>query len=227
MHFLVYVLGEDPEGQLGPFGQENEEFFEFRAEASEEQLIEKWNTRTVTVRLLDDGNIEKKIYHLSFHQEGPEPHTVEVSLKRVYDSLEHFIKDLYGYCKENGDYGYRSNPWAIWDWYEIGGRWSGHIINTKGEKVDQCKIKEIDVEATWQEHVDYVTLHWRDRHNHDGLTLEEKLAEDRKNNFLVPCHMIVHGELWSNDGTRWPAGVAQLMKEAGGDCLLTVVDCHN
>jgi hypothetical protein len=48
-----------------------------------------------------------------------------------YDTFEDFVKD-HGYEKRqrNGEiqYGYRANPDARWDWYVLGGRWTGHFI---------------------------------------------------------------------------------------------------
>ena len=36
------------------------------------------------------------------------------------------------------------NPKSKWDWYEIGGRWRGGFKTKDGEKVNYCKIKDLD-----------------------------------------------------------------------------------
>jgi hypothetical protein len=59
----------------------------------------------------------------------------EVPYKESYSSLEEFAKEWHG--KEERDetynrYGYWQNPNAKWDWYEIGGRWSGFFKLKKG-----------------------------------------------------------------------------------------------
>lgn len=52
----------------------------------------------------------------------------KIPLKEFYpDGFESFIKDWAGHEKdpETGKYGYWENPNAKWDWYQLGGRWSG------------------------------------------------------------------------------------------------------
>jgi len=41
----------------------------------------------------------------------------------------------------------RTNPNAHWDWYEIGGRWSGHLRLKDGRMVNQAKKGAIDFEG--------------------------------------------------------------------------------
>ena len=51
----------------------------------------------------------------------------KIPLKESYpDGFDSFIKDWAGHEKdENGRYGYWENPNAKWDWYKLGGRWTG------------------------------------------------------------------------------------------------------
>jgi hypothetical protein len=52
--------------------------------------------------------------------------------KEDYESLDEFASDYYGYHKnEEGLWGRKTNPNAKWDWYQLGGRWSGSIIRLK------------------------------------------------------------------------------------------------
>ena len=54
--------------------------------------------------------------------------------KGDYKSLSGFASDYYGYEKnEEGVWGRKTNPNAKWDWYQLGGRWSGSIIRLKPE----------------------------------------------------------------------------------------------
>jgi len=88
--------------------------------------------------------------------------------KDYYRNYEEYIKRYYGY-KYNDSFeafGYFYNPNAKWDWYQIGGRWSGFWTlkegkeGIQGEKswaivdndipsneCDIAKIKDIDFEA--------------------------------------------------------------------------------
>lgn len=43
-------------------------------------------------------------------------------------SFEEYCSDFCGYEQKNGRWGYRRNPNAKWDWWTIGGRWSGSML---------------------------------------------------------------------------------------------------
>lgn len=86
----------------------------------------------------------------------------DVIPKEFYKTLEEFVADYHG--DEDLVMGYKTNPNAKWDWYQVGGRWS-HCFKPKanatglfGEEswtgsngnknnVDIIKRKDIDVEG--------------------------------------------------------------------------------
>ena len=37
------------------------------------------------------------------------------------------------------------NPNSKWDWYEIGGRWSGMLKTKNGQHVDECLVRDLDL----------------------------------------------------------------------------------
>jgi len=52
----------------------------------------------------------------------------EVPFKNLFPTFEAFMAEWHGHEERNaetGRYGYYENPNAKWDWYQIGGRWSG------------------------------------------------------------------------------------------------------
>lgn len=64
--------------------------------------------------------------------------------KEDYETIEEFAKDYYGYEKnENGEWGRMTNPNAKWDWYQLGGRWSGDFIRLKKD------AKGVEGEPSW------------------------------------------------------------------------------
>lgn len=77
-----------------------------------------------------------------------------VPLKQLYPTLKEYLEDFYDakYDEDQQDWGYWENPNAKWDWYEIGGRWSGSLlINSNSEGVvgrkgsmGSCKHDEND-----------------------------------------------------------------------------------
>lgn len=61
-------------------------------------------------------------------------------LKRYADSTPEdfgqFVSDYHGYHMKNRKWGRMTNPNAKWDWYQIGGRWSGFFDLKKGRSGD-------------------------------------------------------------------------------------------
>lgn len=55
------------------------------------------------------------------------PETVSKTLLEAYGDFDHLAEDYHGYNKDEGTgkYGYWENPNRKWDWYQVGGRWSG------------------------------------------------------------------------------------------------------
>lgn len=52
---------------------------------------------------------------------------VEVPLNEYYNDFEEFVRKWHGtrFNEEKQAYGYWENPNAKWDWYQVGGRWTG------------------------------------------------------------------------------------------------------
>lgn len=100
-HFTVLVVGDNPEVQLAPFQENNmgdcpEEYLEF--DDCTQDVIEAWNN------LSEEGHAKYK-----------------------NKPIEYFAQEEFGYRRDkNGErFGYYENPNAKWDWYQIGGRWTG------------------------------------------------------------------------------------------------------
>lgn len=64
-----------------------------------------------------------------------------------YDSFDEFMEDWYGYQLVNGVWGHYTNPCKKWDWWTIGGRWSGTLLLKDGSTVDYALNKDIDWEG--------------------------------------------------------------------------------
>jgi hypothetical protein len=113
-HFTVLVIGDDIDGQLAPFQENNmgdcpEELLEFFDRT--EEVMEDWENQK------EDNPTE-------------------------YGSIESFAEEYHGYkINEEGKFGYYENPKAKWDWYQIGGRWMGTLI-LKESKIDKARLGE-------------------------------------------------------------------------------------
>ena len=65
--------------------------------------------------------------------------------KYHYASFYDFMKRYHG-CVRNqrGEWGWRCNPNAKWDWYQEGGRWSGFFHTGDGADVSEELVSRID-----------------------------------------------------------------------------------
>lgn len=129
-HFVVLVIGDNIDLQLAPFNEQpedgdphvklvfNDETEEFRKEYDEEsvEIIKRPDGSWIPAyTAMDDGKAA--------------PTTpVSVKFSELYSTFDEFCKHWHNTePNEQGQYGYSSNPNAKWDWYTIGGRWSGYF----------------------------------------------------------------------------------------------------
>ena len=97
----------------------------------------------------------------------------EIAIKDLYPSKKVYAEEAFGYKPipgKPGRFGRKTNPNAKWDWWVIGGRWSGLLRAKEGAKVgigrpgvmdthfdklgvDQVQVKDLDIEAMRQAHV--------------------------------------------------------------------------
>lgn len=134
-HFTVIVIGDDYEGQLAPYNENLDTTFE----SVKQEYLEKWETGVTELVQMPDGELlypfDKRFARPkeSFldRQEYDIPTNCTVSerpFKDKYGTFEEFMKDYAGYTPTaEGDYGHWGNPDGKWDWYQVGGRWTGYF----------------------------------------------------------------------------------------------------
>lgn len=107
------------------------------------------------------------------------------------------------------------NPDSKWDWYSIGGRWSGFLCTKEKDdegnpiRVNQAQFKDIDWDYMFENHIvpfNYVTEEggWREKGEMGwwGMTTNEMEQDD-----------------WDDNFKRY-------LKLVEDDCLVTVIDFH-
>lgn len=132
------------------------------------------STRTVKAEVyvdivaINNEDKEKRTCDLSVKKCAPPK---ETKIQEYYKTFDKFVKDYHGYDKKDsktGKYGYWENPNAKWDWYSLGGRWTGFFKLKPGRKgesgtpglmtspaevgfVDQAYKRDIDFETMKEE----------------------------------------------------------------------------
>jgi hypothetical protein len=121
-HFLLMVVAEgDLDAAMEPFNEQpdgHSPYLEF--EDCTEEVIEGWN------QLEGMGNVR----HEARTVQDPESGEKKAEIVE-YKGIDDYAKKYHGYRIKNTAagprYGYLHNPQAKWDWYQVGGRWTGAL----------------------------------------------------------------------------------------------------
>jgi len=71
---------------------------------------------------------------------------IETPIREAYKTFEEYVKDYCSYSErdpEKGRYGYWDNPKAKWDWYQLGGRWTGVFKLKQYTNLSAIKLSEL------------------------------------------------------------------------------------
>jgi len=176
-HFTVIVIGENIDEQLMPY-QECSEDPRYRSfKSTEQEDMAEYLTGEIPAVILPDGtktheyDEKYRTYErLSLDSryvfpEGSEHKSMKFS--EYFSSFEEYKESWCGQDsrdEQTGEYGYWHNDNGKWDWYTVGGRWTGFFMPKPGARgelgesgsfgnkprqgwVDSAKIKDIDFTA--------------------------------------------------------------------------------
>ena len=175
MHFLTMVIGDDPDEQLEPFQDNNfdtcpQAFLEFH-----------------------DVEDEHRERYLSGVFDGPgvkanDPERYGRPLREVFPTFDDYMDAVHGPRDERtGRYGDWFNPNAQYDWYQLGGRFTGHLILKPGRNgllgcpgvfrtspgvglADQARMRDVDFAAMSRERYARYLATWSELENEGGTT---------------------------------------------------------
>ena len=191
MHYLVMVIGEDVEAQLEPYYQDLEvdEYEVGEVDDYEKQrMLDYYEKQGETFQSFDD----------CYKAHGQDW------------NWNSYRKDVDGIWKEYSTY----NPYAEWDWYEIGGRWAGKIRVKEGVEYEKPNFS-----WGWPEEEKKKVLAER--------RADTALIKDIENVEQLSCYSVVHEGEWicvgDKDGNKY---VQELLKTLSPDTRITFVDCH-
>lgn len=166
-HFTVLVIGNDIDSQLAPYAENDvdEQYSVF--DNKEEEFRKEYEKDTIDVVEVD-GHLYS-LYDDRFH-DGSKLYNdkkypvnavfKKVTMKEFYTDFEEFLSDYHGLKspdEKTGLYGYWSNPNAKWDWYTIGGRWSGYFKIKSGSagSLGQPGVFDNKPEEVWVDQLSY------------------------------------------------------------------------
>lgn len=183
-HFCVLVAIKDGEGdwnaelerKLAPYQENNmgdcpEPFLSFFDK--EDELEREYKERTIPIVQLADGRrftqydqqfkLKFDLNRIASEWEYPQgSELMDVPAREFYPTFEDFARDWHGYSERDektGRFGYWENQSAKWDFWSVGGRWSGllypnydpHTDPRNQEKCSQCQGTGIRPGWAWFE----------------------------------------------------------------------------
>lgn len=160
-HFTVLVPAKDekelhalliPYYELGTSRKEDEEVKPYLVfKDMREECQKEYETATVEKVVMSDGRLlsphdnkfkvpGKNLWDRKY-KVPEELERREVPLTELYPTLKAFIEDYheYDYNEELKTWGYWHNPNKKWDWYSVGGRWSG-LLQLKPIRIDSIRF---------------------------------------------------------------------------------------
>ena len=127
-HFVVLVIGDNVDQQLAPFNAQPEAddpHVEFVFDDQTDRLRKEYDEGSVEVIKYPDGSWDLA-HEVTNDDKAAQIAPISAKFSELYPTFEEFCKKWHGTePNEQGRYGYHINPKAKWDWYVIGGRWSG------------------------------------------------------------------------------------------------------
>ena len=133
MHSIIAVIHKkdvDVDKLFSRFVFENYNYMTYEETFTNEQMLE----RIENIKKQEDSE-----WKTEFLENIEKCKTEEEKIK-FYADFENFTQD------HNGNWGLLYNPYGECDWFTIGGRWSGSLVNWQGEGKDTIKIQDFNID---------------------------------------------------------------------------------
>lgn len=94
---------------------------------------------------ISDCGVQDTLKYLKDHNvDFPYDYVNETNLEEYLAVVKNEGFDISEHDNEGNLY-YIGNKDAKWDWYQIGGRWSGMLKKLDGTRCDECEVKDLDL----------------------------------------------------------------------------------
>jgi len=246
-HFTVLVIGEDVEKQLEPF-DENKEVDRF-VQYTKKQLLDKGKEEIETSRkgiyaeYLADPEAYKKDCQKRDHMAHFKYISEEFPLKLKWTD-DQILEEQYKWYRmdeedleegepriigPDGEIYSTRNPESTWDWWLVGGRWTGFFKVKRGAKSeigepgvmteeartgwgDSLLKKDIDMDVMFDDAYDRAGLRWDEVHTVIDIHPDPEKWDDVRNriksidearDFYHDQPMVKAFSKWTTDNKEW------------------------
>ena len=159
-HFTVYVFskdnGNDIEDLLAPYDENIEmspyvKYTKAQAIAKVRKDLEDYKHSWIYEEYLRNPEAYREKHknnkdHLNYI-ENEYPKRLKWTDEECYEDMAQYAR-ADGMVDDEGNLLSTYNPKSKWDWYVIGGRWSGNLKMKDGKEVDDALVSEIDWDKT-------------------------------------------------------------------------------
>lgn len=201
-HFTVLVVDTKNEKSV-------DEWMEPFYEGLEEDRLLDWSVQDV-LKYFKEHNVD-----------FPYDHVDESNLVEYLERAEELEFDTSEHDNEGNLY-YLGNNNAKWDWYQIGGRWSGMLKKLDGTRCDECEVKDLDLSIDkdmyekakrfWEvvvdkqplkdgEYADGFTSWYKDSYYKDTFGDKETFAKDKAS--LSTLAILLDGKWYEQGKMGW------------------------
>lgn len=223
-HFSVLVVAQSDEimkAKLAPYQENNmgecpaeylafhdiEDEYRKQYESESVERIQMGDGRLLTT-WDDEFRVSGRFGHGAGTHRIPEHlPKIEVPLRETFATFEDYMSEWCGYevrDTKEGRFGYWENPNKKWDWYTIGGRWSGELMlkpiseaagifpvsrngaggafneaNALLSRADIARIRDVDWEGMRQEEMDAARKKWQAMQTLKQMELDERPKSKR------------------------------------------------
>lgn len=247
MHFSVAVITNDEnesvDDLLEQYGEEYEGAQVIEIDRTKEEIIQEMKSKR-TADFFLNRNIK----------DNHDTDAIMYSECKTDEDYFNFYKECHSPYSEFDDEGNEistNNPNATWDWYCIGGRWSGCLLHTKdGNNVDRGYISNIDfdfidddrkklLKTIWEVKVEGKPLD-KKNDNYFYVSFDKRTGEEIKEKYKTLEEFIKaegptdgtysvvtpDGVWWDNVCSEKDRLTFKKIAEKYKDCYITIVDCH-
>lgn len=131
--------------------------------------------------------------------EPPGFRKVELPVSALFPGIEEFAKDADGYSLHEGKFGRWNNPNHKWDWWQVGGRYSGRAACKGGQLRDQFAWADFDAESSRKLRAEQLRA-----------SVEEALDRLKKDKGVGRAEAL---SLWAAHVRAWPQVAASWTKQ--------------
>lgn len=150
-HFTCLVIGDDIEGQLQPF-------HEFECTGINDQHVKDIDkTEEMRAEIAKDG-LQSALEYFGVDDKVVE-YEAEVDREDAHKYGYAVVRD--GMLVKYVD---RTNPDKKWDWWTVGGRWSGFLLLRDGGRSNSARVADIDFDGMRRDHVEKELARYRQFH---------------------------------------------------------------